>query len=179
MESILLQGSKLNIGDSMWLAWDCPLVICQSQDSNSVCLTPEYFLFVFFFFKSVNFDCTGSSLLCEGFLHLLRTGLLFIAVWGLSLRWLLLLQSTGSRMWASVFVAPGLSCSKACKIFPDRDQTCVPCIGRQILNHWTTREVLDHLLLTTALCCLDCQAKTRPLFADNPHSNSNDLIFCS
>ena len=22
-----------------------------------------------------------------------------------------------------------------------RDQTCVPCIGRQILNHWTTREV--------------------------------------
>ena len=23
---------------------------------------------------------------------------------------------------------------------PTRDQTCVPCIGRQILNHWTTRE---------------------------------------
>ena len=22
-----------------------------------------------------------------------------------------------------------------------RDQTHVPCIGRQILNHWTTREV--------------------------------------
>ena len=22
-----------------------------------------------------------------------------------------------------------------------RDQTCVPCIGKQILNHWTTREV--------------------------------------
>ena len=22
-----------------------------------------------------------------------------------------------------------------------RDQTCVPCIARQILNHWTTREV--------------------------------------
>ena len=22
-----------------------------------------------------------------------------------------------------------------------RDQTCVPCTGRQILNHWTTREV--------------------------------------
>ena len=22
-----------------------------------------------------------------------------------------------------------------------RDQTCVPCIGRQIFNHWTTREV--------------------------------------
>ena len=24
---------------------------------------------------------------------------------------------------------------------PARDQTCVPCIGRHILNHWTTREV--------------------------------------
>ena len=24
---------------------------------------------------------------------------------------------------------------------PTRDQTCVPCIARQILNHWTTREV--------------------------------------
>jgi len=22
-----------------------------------------------------------------------------------------------------------------------RDQTCVPCIGKQILNHWTTRKV--------------------------------------
>ena len=25
---------------------------------------------------------------------------------------------------------------------PSRDQTCVPCSGRQILNHWTTGEVL-------------------------------------
>ena len=22
-----------------------------------------------------------------------------------------------------------------------RDQTCMPCIGRQSVNHWTTREV--------------------------------------
>ena len=28
-----------------------------------------------------------------------------------------------------------------------RDGTCVPCIGRQILNHWTTREVLHKLKL--------------------------------
>ena len=25
--------------------------------------------------------------------------------------------------------------------FPVGDQTCTPCTGRQILNHWTTREV--------------------------------------
>jgi len=36
----------------------------------------------------------------------------------------------------------GLSCLRACGIFQSRDQTCVHCIGRQILNHWTTREAL-------------------------------------
>ena len=25
--------------------------------------------------------------------------------------------------------------------FPTKDQTHIPCNGRQILNHWTTREV--------------------------------------
>ena len=25
--------------------------------------------------------------------------------------------------------------------FPSRDQTHIPCIGRQILNHWTTKKV--------------------------------------
>ena len=55
---------------------------------------------------------------------------------GFSLRWLLLLRSTGSAV-----VAPRLSCSEACGIYPDRDQTHVPCIGRWILLHWTTREV--------------------------------------
>ena len=47
---------------------------------------------------------------------------------GFSLRWLLLLRSTGSRragfsscsMWASVVVAHGFSCSVACGILPDQ-----------------------------------------------------------
>ena len=75
--------------------------------------------------------------------------------------WLLLLQSLGSRcvgfsscitrvqllwhmgtkmpaqqLWHTGLVAPwhvGSSWT--------RNQTCVPCIGRQILNHWTIREV--------------------------------------
>ena len=50
------------------------------------------------------------------------------------------LQSTGS-----VVVVQGLSCPAACGIFLDqgsKDQTGVPCAGRQILNHWTTGEVL-------------------------------------
>ena len=31
---------------------------------------------------------------------------------------------------------------------PARDQTCVPCIRRRILNHWTTREVPGRSFLT-------------------------------
>ena len=54
------------------------------------------------------------------------------------------LSSCGS--WAlehsagSVVVARRLSCSAACGIFPDRARTRVPCIGRRIFNHCTTRE---------------------------------------
>ena len=32
-----------------------------------------------------------------------------------------------------------------------RAQTCVPCTGRQILNHGTTREVPPTILITIAL----------------------------
>ena len=41
----------------------------------------------------------------------------------------------------SVVVIQGLSCPKACGILQTRDETGVPCIGRRILYHWTTREV--------------------------------------
>ena len=46
-----------------------------------------------------------------------------------------------SGSWASVVEAHGVSCPVACGIFLDRESNPVPCIGRQILNHWTTREV--------------------------------------
>ena len=52
-----------------------------------------------------------------------------------------LLQSMGSR-------APGLTSCGTQLVTPwhvgssrTRDQTCVLCIGRRVLNHWTTREV--------------------------------------
>ena len=50
------------------------------------------------------------------------------------------LQSAGS-----VVVAHGFSCSKACGIFPDRGLNHVPCTGRRILNHRTTREGPIHV----------------------------------
>ena len=74
-----------------------------------------------------------SSLQCMGFLA-----------------WWLLLWSTGSRCvsfsssgtWAQWLWCMGLVAPWHVKSYWTRDQTHVPYIERQILNHWTTREVL-------------------------------------
>ena len=68
---------------------------------------------------------------------------------GFSLQWLLLLQSTGSRCtgfsscvrWAQQLWRTGLVAPRHVGSSPTRDRTRVPCIGRWILNHCTTREV--------------------------------------
>ena len=44
------------------------------------------------------------------------------------------------------FRALGLSCLQLVESSQTRDRTRVPCIGRWILYHWTTREVLWVLL---------------------------------
>ena len=54
---------------------------------------------------------------------------LFLAVWGLSC-------SMQALLWLVGLAAPWHLGSW----FPTRDQTHVLCIGRQIPNHWTTRE---------------------------------------
>ena len=54
-----------------------------------------------------------------------------------------------------VLVNTGLSCGPRAYLphslweisYPTRDQTQVPCVGSQILNHWTTREVLHIAIL--------------------------------
>ena len=69
---------------------------------------------------------------------------------GLSLSRPLLLRSTGSRHAGSV-VAHGPSCSAACGIFQTRARTRVPCIGRWILNHCTTREAQVSCLIFKSL----------------------------
>ena len=63
-----------------------------------------------------------------------------------------LLSSYGAqaRAWASVVAAHGLSCSETCVIFQDQESNHILCIGRQIVNHWTTRKVPGHHLL---ICC--------------------------
>ena len=46
-----------------------------------------------------------------------------------------------------------------------RDQTCISCIGRQILNHWTTREVQTVIVLIKASTG-SSSANSKPGFAD-------------
>ena len=68
-------------------------------------------------------------------IYLFLAVLVFVAAHGLSIVVVsgsyFSLQSTGSR----------------CGIFQPRDQTCVPCIERQIINHWTTGEGLTCLVI--------------------------------
>ena len=86
---------------------------------------------------------------------------------GFSLRWLLLLQSTGSRRagfsscgtWAQQFwlsgsrvQAPqlwrtGLAAPRHVGSSRTGARTRVPCIGRWILNHYATREALAYFLM--------------------------------
>ena len=77
--------------------------------------------------------------------------------------WLLLQGSLGSRCMDSVVVLHRLSCSAACGIFMDRSGTCVPCIGKQILNHQTTREVLFPTFASCA-SCLFCREHSYHLY---------------
>ena len=54
-----------------------------------------------------------------------------------------MLRSTGSRgMWASAVVVQ--SCPWYVESSQIRDETCVPCIGKWILNYWTTTLLLYH-----------------------------------
>ena len=98
-------------------------------------------LLLFFFFFLI-FDWAGSSLLCAGFSLVVESGgYSSLQCVGFSLRWLLLMWTTGSRWRASVVamhgltscgsraleprlrvvvVVHGLSCSVACGIFPDQ-----------------------------------------------------------
>ena len=70
----------------------------------------------------------------------------YLACWVLVAAYGIFVASHGSflvvRSAVSVVVTRGLSCSMACGILVlRRDQTHIPCLAGQILNHWATREV--------------------------------------
>ena len=90
-----------------------------------------YFLILFFF----NFWLCWVFIAAHGLsLVVVSRGYSWLWCLGFSLRWLLLL-------WCAGLVAPrhvGSSQTRA--------RTCVPCIGRWILNHCATREVQQGIL---------------------------------
>ena len=95
---------------------------------------------------------------------------------GFSLQGLLLLQSTGSTVGglSSCGTGPWLLHSMwnpPCT----RDQTRVPCVGRQILNHWTTREAPVYLFF--GLVSKEC-ANVNKYFIKSVLTGSS-ILFCS
>ena len=89
-----------------------------------------------FFLNIYKFWLPWSSLVHSGFLSSQWAGLPSAVprppVWPA-----FLVADTGSAV-----MSRGLRCPTACGIFWTRYQTHVPCMGRGIPNHWTTREVL-------------------------------------
>ena len=101
-----------------------------------------YFFFLIFYLLFI-FGCVGSSFLCEGFLQLWRAGATLhhgaraSHCRGLSRCRAQAPDAQVQQLWLTGPVAPrhvGSSQTRA--------RTCVPCIGRQILNRCTTREAL-------------------------------------
>ena len=93
-----------------------------------------------FFFKFI-FGCVG--LLCFARLSLAVVNMSYslLRSTGFSLRWFHLFQSTGSRARTQQLWHMGLVAPRHVGSSQTRDPTCVPCIGRQILNHCNTNEL--------------------------------------
>ena len=100
-------------------------------------------MFIYLFFHLFILGCAGSSLLQEDFLQLTQAGVyslvaicrLLIAVASRCRA-----QALGHRL-SSCGTQAYLLCSMWDLPGPHMVGTLVPCIGRQILYHWVTREV--------------------------------------
>ena len=97
----------------------------------------------FIFFSNLFFGCAGSSLLHMGFLSPWRAGAALSCGAQASHCSGFSCGARALGTWASVVLRSCVhrfSSSTECEIFPDQGSN--PCsTGRQILNHWTTREV--------------------------------------
>ena len=77
----------------------------------------------------------------------------------------------GSRVLAQQLRHSGFSCPRHVRPSWTRDQTCVPCIGRRIRIHWTTKEVHTGLAmaLQVAARALGWEAEAWFLPSPGPH----------
>ena len=93
---------------------------------------------IFFFF---NLLLVGSSFLCEGFLQLRQVGAtLHRGVRASHYRGLSCCRAQAPDAQAQQLWLTGLVALRHVGSSQTRARTCVPCIGRQILNHCATRE---------------------------------------
>ena len=99
-----------------------------------------------FFFLSICFylfiyGCVGSSFLCEGFLQLWQVGAtLHRSAWASHYHSLSCCGAQAPDAQAQQLWLTGLAAPRHMGSSQTRARTRVPCIGRQTLNHCTTRE---------------------------------------
>ena len=104
------------------------------------------FLFFPYFLLALGLHCSLRAFSSRGQLRATSCRLLSLWCMGFSLRWLPLLWSTGSghmgfsscSMWAQYLWHTGLVVRRHVESSWTRDQTCVPCVGRQIPIHCIT-----------------------------------------
>ena len=135
----------------------CLLAICTSSLEKISIQSSAHFFYIYFlliYLKKFFWLC-WVCVVCG--LSLVVVSVHYSSLWcgGFSLWWLILLWSMGSK--CAGFISCGsralecrlsscgtpVSCSVACGIFPYQGSNPVPCTGRWILNHCTTREAPD------------------------------------
>ena len=89
----------------------------------------------------ISLGCTGPSLPHTRCLQCDLQRLLYCGAWLLTVAASLAVEHPLQGAHTSVVGVHRLRCSVACGIPQTRDQSCVPCIGRWILNHCMSREV--------------------------------------
>ena len=141
-----------------------------------------FYCFVFFKFILFIYFCLLWVFVAAHRLSLVAASRGYSSLWhaGFSLQWLLLLQSTGSRhtgfsscgtqaqqLWLAGCRAQAQQLWRMGSVAPwhvgssrTRAWTCIPCIGRWILNHCITREALP---LLYSLSCSPYIIKQKPL----------------
>ena len=87
------------------------------------------------------------------------------------------LQNMGSTMQARSLWCTGLVALWHVESSWPRDRTCVPCIGRQILSHWTTREVLP-VFFSPAIACITFVVRC-PSYRWNNGRIENSFTLCA
>ena len=105
------------------------------------------YFFIYFWQYWVFFALHGLSLVVASGVQAAVCGLL-TAVFSCCGPW-------GLGAWTSVVAVHGLRCSVACGIFAKQGSNHVPCIGRWIPSHWTTKEARI-LFISLAVLGLSC-----------------------